>query len=266
MAKRLYIILVLTTIFGLSCSNESSSKEEKTVSDPTNKELRNILLVSKDYRNNQFHQWIKNLDSTIAIKECYSLSTDSLDWYLAHASGMIIGGGEDIHPSLYGKPEYVEVCGKFDLYRDTMELKMIHYAHENKIPILGVCRGSQILNVAHGGTLIPDIPSFIPQSKIAHRSKSDSAHFILPVSTSWLDNLIESKDTIWVNSRHHQCVDQLGDHFTISAYAPDSVVEAYYLSDTTIHPFTVGVQFHPENLRTELSNKIGLQLIEAMGK
>ncbi|MDA3928326.1 MAG: gamma-glutamyl-gamma-aminobutyrate hydrolase family protein [Prolixibacteraceae bacterium] len=157
-----------------------------------------------------------------------------MNFFLEHASAIVIGGGEDIHPSIYGKNEYVEVCGAFDLFRDSIEILLINYALYNKVPLPGICRGHQIMNALTGGTLIPDIPSFL-ETNIQHRSNSDSAHVILFSTNCYLNQL--ELDTLWVNSRHHQCVDQLSPKFNAIAFSPDNIVESIQIK-TNFHILT----------------------------
>ena len=250
---------VLFVLFVIGCG----SHQEVESSDITIEEKQPyVLLISKDDRKEHIRTWIRSLDAEIIIKQCYGLSEDSLDYYLKIADAIIIGGGEDVNPVLYNKPEYVEVCGEFDNYRDSLEFKMIYYASDKKVPIIGICRGQQIMNVAHGGSLIPDIPTYVDDFE-SHRSDKDSAHIILPVEGTWLTEYFQ-QDSFWVNSTHHQSIDRLAEGFEVAAYAPDSVVEAIFIRDKTIHPFTMAVQFHPERLRDSLSNKFGMMLLKSM--
>jgi len=218
------------------------------------------ILVSKDSQLKVTH-WLSAIDSTTAFKDCYQLPVDSLKFYLLRAKGIIITGGEDVNPELYQKPDYAEVCGIPDNYRDSLETLLIRFAFKNKVPLLGICRGNQILNVVNGGTLIPDIPSFV-QTSILHLSLSDSAHQVVIEPKTRLKWMVES-DTLWVNSRHHQCINQLAPGFRVSVKAPDGIIEGIELADSTLHPFVIGVQWHPEGLADLASLRIGKQFLEA---
>jgi len=222
---------------------------------------QSTLLISQD-NNGHIENWMRSLDNEISIKICYGLSKDSLNFYLLNADAIIIGGGKDVNPQLYKKPEYSKICGEFDNYRDSLEITMIKYADNKKLPIMGICRGQQIINVVHGGTLIPDIPTFI-DGNIKHRSEKDSAHVIIPVKGSWIDKVF-IQDTFWVNSRHHQSIDKLAKGFDVVAYSLDSVIEAISIKNQSSHPFTMAVQFHPEDIRDSLSNRFGRMLLNSI--
>ncbi|MCK9207343.1 MAG: gamma-glutamyl-gamma-aminobutyrate hydrolase family protein [Salinivirgaceae bacterium] len=213
-----------------------------------------LVLVSKDSKL-MVQQWLKNEDSTLWIREFYSIPTDSMDYFLAMADGMVLCGGEDVNPIHYNKPEYDSICEGYDDFRDSIELLMIRFAMEHKVPIFGICRGHQILNVGNGGTLIPDIPTFIPSSTLTHRVKTYDAHWVNTEAQSWLKTCFGA-DSFRVNSRHHQSVDLVAPGFTVAAYAPDGVIESIEFSDTLKHPFAVGVQWHPEALNDSLSKQM----------
>lgn len=254
--KLLNYLHFLSIFFIIGCNSQQKNSGIKIEENQSS-----IVLISQDNTGN-IESWMHSLDSEIIIKVCYGLSKDSLDYYLHNSDAIIIGGGKDINPRLYGKPEYAEICGEFDNYRDSLEIKMIHYADNKKIPIMGICRGQQIINVVHGGTLIPDIPTFINGS-IAHRSEKDSAHIIIPVEGAWISEYF-GQDTFWVNSRHHQSIENLAKEFDVAAYSPDSVIEAIFIKEKSIHPFTMAVQFHPENLRDSLSNRFGMMFLNSI--
>jgi len=226
---------------------------------------RSTVLVSKDNHQN-IRNWIQSINKNLTIKECYSLSKDSINYYLTLANGVILGGGEDVNPLLYDKPEYRLLCEKPNNYRDTLELALIAHAMQNNIPVLGICRGLQILNVANGGTLIPDIPTFYNNSKILHRSRKDKAHKIIALGKSWLPRRIKRKPH-WVNSRHHQCIDEVADRFKVVAISPDSVIESIELINTNNHPFATAVQWHPESItKDKLSKILGKKFLKKVKK
>lgn len=222
---------------------------------------KKIILISKDYNSN-VKNWLLKMDSTLLTKEFYSIAKDSMNFYLQQASGIVLGGGEDVNPTLYNKPEYKAICEVPDNFRDSIEFLLINYAVKNKIPLLGICRGNQILNVANGGTLIPDIPSFKKNCKENHRSSKDSAHVIIPTSDSWIGKSFGN--TIWVNSKHHQSIAQVADIFKVAAISGDSIIESIQVKDTVLHPFLIGVQWHPELLHDSLSVVLGKMFLRKL--
>ena len=220
------------------------------------------VLVSKD-PSRSYTNWLLSLDSFITVKEFYALPKDSLEFYLKWADGMLLTGGEDVNPKMYGKAEYVDQCEKPDDYRDSIEKVMILYGLDHGKALLGICRGQQLINVVAGGTLIPDLPTRNPQSQITHRSNLDSAHIIKPTEGSWIDHYTIVKD-YWVNSRHHQAIDQLAPGFKVSAQAIDGVIESIEYLDSSREHFIIAVQWHPENLRDKLASVLGDLYLKAM--
>lgn len=156
--------------------------------------------------------------------------------------GIIMTGGEDVAPKRYGEEPRPEL-GEVSLERDDFDIKLIKAAASAKLPILGICRGVQVMNVAFGGSLYQDIPSQIPTSKVTHngRSSRTRAHAIEIKEGTLLAELLGSR--IEVNSTHHQAVKQLAPGFIVSATAEDGVVEAI---ESTNAKCIFGVQFHPE--------------------
>lgn len=162
--------------------------------------------------------------------------------------GLLIPGGVDMDPRQYGDTILPE-CGNLDPARDRVELQLTKWAIEDGMPVLGLCRGLQIINVARGGTLWQDLASqrpevakhdYFPTQGFARTHLAHPAH-VEP--TSRLAELLESPATIMVNSMHHQAVREVGDGLLVSARAPDGIVEALELPG---EPFVVGVQWHPE--------------------
>lgn len=175
------------------------------------------------------------------------MSPDSLEKVLAEVDGLILTGGKDIHPSNHGKDSAVAQCGPIDEYRDSLELALVKHSFERKIPTLGGCRGMQLLNVAKGGSLIIDIPTEVGSS-LHQQSEGDAYHMVN--NHPWLANILEG-DSGLVNSNHHQAIDDLAEGFKVIAYAPDSIIESFYWENKDVHPFILGVQWHPERMERE---------------
>jgi putative glutamine amidotransferase len=167
----------------------------------------------------------------------------SMEAILNSVQGLILSGGPDIHPRRYGE-EPLAGLGEVDEALDRMELMAARLAIDKNLPVLGICRGIQVLNVALGGTLFQDIASQVPES-LCHTPKLDKAvntHTIQIEAGSRLHKIIGKRE-IWVNGKHHQAVKDLAPGITVAARARDGVVEAVE------HPrkrFAIGVQWHPE--------------------
>jgi putative glutamine amidotransferase len=200
------------------------------------------ILISKIYTNN-FHDWLMQVGDSLELKDMYPVSQDSVEYFLRRACGIIISGGPDVNPALYGEKDEILKCEEIDYRRDTLEINMIRYAMENKIPLLCICRGNQILNVANGGTLIPDIPSDY-DTIIKHRGGM-SRHWVNIAERTLLNDICNTAgDT--VNSYHHQAVRDVASSFRAVAFAGDGLIEAIEMKDISSHPFILGVQWHPE--------------------
>jgi len=197
------------------------------------------VILSKASSN--YINWIE--DENVIILDAYTIkNTDSI---LKLADGIILTGGEDINPLEYNNTTNLKVCGDINYQRDTLERKLFDFAFENKIPLIGVCRGMQMMNVASGGTLYGDIPTEIG-TEVIHRNNGEVNHEIVLVDTCSLIFPL-GIDTIMVNSWHHQGLKIMPNHLRVIARSFDGLPEAVVM-DTTIHPFMIAVQFHPERL------------------
>ena len=160
--------------------------------------------------------------------------------------GLILSGGPDVDPFLYGE-EPLEKLGTVNLYRDEYELMVIKLASELKKPLLGICRGIQIINVAHGGTLYQDV-SHIEGSTIKHFqsvTEKDALWHTVDIDPTSLLATIINRQSLRVNSYHHQALKTVAPKFIITARSKDGVIEAI---EHQGDPFILGIQWHPEML------------------
>ncbi|MBV7275180.1 gamma-glutamyl-gamma-aminobutyrate hydrolase family protein [Clostridiaceae bacterium UIB06] len=176
---------------------------------------------------------------------------------------LIISGGYDVNPLIYGE-EPIEQQGFLCPERDEYDIKVIKIALELKKPILGVCRGLQILNAALGGTLHQDT-SMIEESYIKHHQSSRpdvSSHTVNVVKGTKLYDILGEK--VFTNSFHHQAIKELASGFKISAKAKDGVIEAIEKEEG----FIIGVQWHPEMMASKDSKMLDLfkELIKQCNK
>jgi putative glutamine amidotransferase len=163
---------------------------------------------------------------------------------LARLDGLVLSGGEDVDPRRYGHRPGVHTT-QLDPDRDTLELELIDAALGLDLPLLAICRGCQLLNVARGGTLVADLPLDEGEAhgQLAYPLHT-RVHGLEIVRGGLLDGLLDPD--VRVNSFHHQAIAELGDGVAGAAYAPDGVLEAIAVGRRTL-----GVQWHPEYLREQ---------------
>lgn len=166
---------------------------------------------------------------------------DEADALIASIDGIIFSGGEDVDPIRYGEQIWNETVG-INHPRDTSDFLMVQAARDRKIPIMGICRGSQLLNVALGGSLYQDIPSQIGTKHSKPYSPGKGIHAIGLEKGSRISELLAGADSVWVNTHHHQSVKQIAPGCRVTARAADGVVEAWEA------PGIFSVQFHPEEM------------------
>ncbi len=180
--------------------------------------------------------------------------------------GLLLMGGYDIDPVRYG--EQNRSCIACEPARDELELALLKHAMAQKLPILVICRGFQILNTFMGGTLFQDIEHEMPDG-MQHDFHFDADHKALPRNflvhevTVTPDSILgrcAGTTSLHVNSLHHQGIKTLGAGLRASAYAPDGLIEAIEIEDYT---FGLGVQWHPEELGDTTSTNIFNSFIEA---
>jgi putative glutamine amidotransferase len=162
-------------------------------------------------------------------------------------------GGEDVHPEFYGKKEYKKEfkLTDIDVRRDEFELRLLEHWKKINIPLLGVCRGQQLVNVFLGGTLIPDLPSF---GKFNHAKKLDEPryHSISVDPNSQLYEWVNA-NTGDITSVHHQSVDRVAPELMANAISPDGVVEGLEWLSPWGKVSMMLVQWHPEMMKNDSS-------------
>ena len=180
-------------------------------------------------------------------------------WALSHAAdpvsavvkscaGLLLPGGADVDPARYGQARHPSVTD-VDATRDEYEIALLRAALEADLPVLAICRGLQVMNVAMGGSLIQDLPSQVGTT-VPHQVPAPTdaiAHDVSIAGGSRLARLVERavvEGRLPVNSRHHQAVERIAAGFVVTSEAPDGVIEAMELPAAR---FCVGVQWHPEN-------------------
>lgn len=193
-----------------------------------------------------YRKWVESETGVQVVKlSMYSKNADEMD----ECDGVIFSGGEDLHPGLYGKPEFELDYGLKEIIpeRDQFEYRVIAKAFSSKKPVLGICRGLQLINVFLEGTLIPDIPVVLHSTAHGKKNGVDQAHFIRIIPNSLLYDIC-GLELGTVNSAHHQSVDKPGDLLKISAYSEPSIVEAMEWKDPLNKSWLLMIQWHPERM------------------
>lgn len=212
-----------------------------------------IIGVTDCSKYANYSNWILAADRTVEVIQLSSKTQNLHD--LQHCHGVVLTGGEDVHPRFYNRPEWYPYCYADDVSeeRDAFEWKVLEYTEANALPVLGICRGLQIANVFFGGTLIPDIPAWGKFNHSKLPTDKDRYHGVQVDPDSWLFEVIGQKDGL-VNSNHHQSADQIGKGLIACALSPDGVVEAIERKDPANNSFLCLVQWHPERMYEQESN------------
>lgn len=202
---------------------------------------------------------------------------------IEQCDGIVLTGGEDVHPSLYNRPEFLSLCNPnfMDERRDEFEWKVCEYIFKNQVPVLGICRGLQLVNVFLGGTLIPDLPTAGKENHSKYYEGKDRYHNIEIIHDSELSKItnIVFGD---VNSAHHQSADIIAKPLKINALSDDRVVEGleFDFADSvgfgSAHPtepnsvaersrsqrshYLMLVQWHPERIINAEQNNFSFKI------
>jgi putative glutamine amidotransferase len=169
--------------------------------------------------------------------------------YLALVDGLLVIGGDDVDPALYGAAPHPRL-GAVDRARDEFEIALVREAARRRLPTFGICRGIQVMNVALGGTLVQDVPDEVPGA-LTHGGAADDVHGVAVTAGTRLARVLDEA-VVRVNSHHHQAIDRAAPGFVVTARAPDGVAEGAERPDL---PFFLGVQWHPERMASSASTR-----------
>lgn len=179
-------------------------------------------------------------------------SDDALRQLVDALDGFLFTGGPDVHAFLFGEQTQA-FCGNVSPARDSLELSLLSLIMAAKKPILGICRGIQVINIGLGGTIYQDIPSQWKTDSpfpIAHKQPfyyTIPSHSVEIVPNTLLSSIVGSS-SIQVNSMHHQAVRDTAPGLVVCGYGPDGLIEALEKPD---YPYLLGVQWHPEYLQAK---------------
>ena len=199
----------------------------------------------------RYREWL--LESGEDIETIDLSVSDDVDGDMERVDGLLLSGGSDIDPARYGHPELADKCSDIDDIRDALELRLLELAGERELPVLAICRGEQLVNVFHGGTLIPHLPDALAGSQ-AHQKDGDAdrRHEIEVVPGTLLYKAVGELSGE-VNSAHHQAVGVLAEGLAVSARSADGVIEAIEWKNRMGKPYLCAVQWHPERMEDQQS-------------
>lgn len=186
---------------------------------------------------------------------------DGIKMLAKKLDGLLLTGGHDIDPTLFGEEPHKDL-GEVTPNRDFFEIAITQEMLNLNKPIFGICRGSQILNVAAGGTIYQDIYSQKDGELLQHQQKAPrdhAAHFAHVEMDTMLFDIVTS-EKIKINTFHHQAVKDVGEGLKVSSRASDSVIESI---ESETYKFALGVQWHPEYLKDDASQALFKAFIDA---
>ncbi len=206
-----------------------------------------LTYIGNDYTTTTYRPYIEVIEKSggIPLVIPYLQTPSTINYLVDICDGIFYTGGDDVNPERYGeKPK--PYCGKMETLRDELEFFIFNRAFKHKKPILGVCRGTQVINVALGGTLYQDIPTERP-SNVKHRQVekvTEPSHSVNIKKGTPLHALIGNL-TMQANSFHHQSIKTLGKSLLTMATADDEIIESVYYDG---NQYIRGYQWHPERL------------------
>ncbi len=244
------VIFVFYTVYGCSGEKNTSNRENQTIAQITaSADSKLIIGISKHYPN--YSDWLLLADKNIVYYDFYTMPFDSAMALIGRCDGLLLSGGPDVEPSRFGKGWDTARC-EIDFRRDTLEFALIDSARKLRMPILGICRGEQILNVYYGGSLIIDIPDDY-KTTIQHKcKKSDTCFHDVEVIEGTLLQKLSGAKSGEINTNHHQAVDKLAKGFAVGSRSPDGIVESIEWAGGGAppagEPNIIAVQWHPERM------------------
>lgn len=210
-----------------------------------------LTYTGSDEKHDNYVQWLKANENIEVIK--VSVEDNNLH-EVADCDALVLAGGRDIHPRFYGnkKTDYPNSPNDFDEQRDAFEMAAFQIAQDKKNPVLGICRGMQLINCFFSGTLKQDLGEDL--NKI-HKIEAvhDKAHGITIEANTVMSEFIRIERGV-VNSAHHQAIDKLGEGLKVNCIADDGTIEGLEWTVTGDKPFLLCVQWHPERM-----SKLGLE-------
>lgn len=208
--------------------------------------MRIAVTLDRDADLSETNDYVRSLVAAGAPRSAITVVTP-LSAQAGAFDALLLGGGGDIDPARYGRVRIDNGTVEVDPERDALDFRLLEEARRAALPVFGICRGLQVVNVAFGGTLIQDIPSERPSEVVHQRPRDERTRRDHPVAVgrgSILESFVEVAEAR-VNSRHHQAIETVARGLEVSAVAPDGLAEAV---ESRSASWLLAVQWHPENL------------------
>lgn len=210
------------------------------------------VYIASSHIGDNVKNYVKKFGPKVELIDFSIVEKTKINQLLQNCRGLLLLGGKDINPALYKKEKLKSYCTT-DLKRDSLELMLLKWADSSQVPIMGICRGMQFINVYFGGTLCVDIPNFCKPTKVMelHRDpkrQKDVYHKITIEQNTILSTCFQGVINLNVNSFHHQCVDVLAEPLKIVARSEGGIVEGIENDPEKRKAFVLAVQWHPERM------------------
>jgi putative glutamine amidotransferase len=204
-----------------------------------------LLYTDSDEKHNNYVQWLMADDDLEIVKLS---ANDSNLHEIASCNGLVLSGGIDLHPKNYYnfRTDYPNAPNIFDVQRDEFEAGAFIMAQEKSLPVLGICRGMQLINCMMEGTLKQDLGEELNKTHRANATK-DKRHEVKVERNTLLYELVQD-ERAEVNSAHHQAIEKLGKGLRVNCTAADGTIEGFEWADTSGKPFLLCIQWHPERM------------------
>lgn len=224
-----------------------------------------IALAKSDTGFHSYVNWLEYFKADFMI---FDWEENTPTEFFDSCGGLILTGGTDVYPGLYGDMEEIGKEGIYTPDRDSYEIGLIENALNSRKPILAICRGMQLLNVYFKGTLIEDLEK---EKGVNHRKISGNLmrHHDVMVKTGSMLFKIVKEEVYSVTSTHHQAVKTPGDGLMVNAVSTDGITEGIEFADKAGKPFLLGIQWHPERMEdynNPFSKNIILKFLEEIKK
>jgi putative glutamine amidotransferase len=213
-----------------------------------------LTYTGSEIKDANYVRWLKDGDETIEVVRLSVLEDPDA---IKGCDALVLSGGVDIEPTIYGgAAEYPRAPKEWQKDRDLFEHAVLVYAWQHGLPVVGVCRGLQLINVSCKGTLVQDLGE---QEDGAHDNRDgvDKRHGVKILEGTLLE-AIAGLQQGQANSAHHQAIDRLGDDLRVNCLAEDGTIEGIEWADPAEKPFMMAVQWHPERMYTNGFTDTGL--------